>query len=1362
MRKERYLDELIVAAGKKTKEKDYWLDKLSGELEKTNFPYDFRRTGDFKRRIDVVKDKFSPASSLALSKLSAGSDVRLHIILMSLLIVLLHKYTGENDIIFGTPILKPDIDADFTNTVIVIRIRIENGMIFKELLFEARKTYSDAIKNQGYPIEILIDELGLPFVKGDFPLFDVAILGAGIHEKSHLDHVIPNIIFIFSRAGEVIDFALEYNSYLYDGSTAGRIVNHFKRLVETVLADIEIKLSAVDVLTKEEKKQLLQKFNDTAVPYPKEKTIRVLFEDLVEKTPDNIAVVGVNHSAPVEDEHLSSLPPVSLTYRQLNREAGKLADVLIRQGAGPGAVAALLTDRSIERIVGIFAILKAGGAYLPIDPEYPQSRQEYILRDSNAGLLLISRGLEKKIEKLQNLQIGTLFIEPKPEVRAGRGVPGESEPGRKSPSPSFSDPAYIIYTSGTTGKPKGTLIMNYSVTRLVSDGKHIDLDKNDRVLQLSNYVFDGSVFDIFGALLNGAALVLAIGEKVSAVDKLADLLSRENITVFLVTTALFNALVEHKIESFKNIKKVIFGGEQVSVEHSKKALEYMGKGRILHVYGPSETTVYASYYPIDHIEKKDITVPIGRPVTNTSLFVLDKDLRPVPTGVQGELYIGGDGLARGYINRPELTAAVFSDFMYPKPDLLYKTGDLVRWNFAGDIEFLGRIDSQVKIRGFRIELGEIENRLLSFSGVEEAVVLAREHKNGDGYLCAYVVTKNEVENAGELRDHLSQNMPGYMVPSFFTFLEKMPLTANGKTDRKALPDPGTQAAGVYVAPRDDIEKKMAAIWSEVLGIEEEKIGIDDNFFGLGGHSLNATILISKIRKIFNIEVPLTGVFKTPYIRALAKYLKSSQEERYEAIYPMEKREYYATSSAQKRIYIVQQMEPGNIDYNIYSVLKLAGELDKTRMEEALRESIERCESLRTSFRPVSGEPVQFIRGAGDFIFEVEYYDVGAGHAAPVESESTALPGKLAAGIVDELVESFIRPFDLAKAPLLHSRLLKVADGEYVFLMEMHHIVFDGFSMGIFLKEFIALYEGVTLPSLRIQYKDFSEWQRRSAGDKREIERRKNREEYWLKEFSGEIPLLNIKTDYVRPPVKSIEGNTVFFDIGPEESRLLKKLAEEEESTLFMIMLALFNVLLFKLSGQEDMVIGSFAAGRRHADVEGIIGMFVVTLPLRNFPAAHKRFIEFLSEIKERTLKAFENQEYPFEELVEKVVKSRDVSRNPLYDVGLIWQNLDWLSGKTSRIEKKDFRISPYEYHNKTAKLDLYLRGYERGEKIVIAVEYCTRLFMRETIDRFISYFLGIVSAVIKDPGRLLGDIVKISTEKEQAFLTLFSEDLENE
>ncbi|MCP5102042.1 MAG: non-ribosomal peptide synthetase, partial [bacterium] len=578
------------------------------------------------------------------------------------------------------------------------------------------------------------------------------------------------------------------------------------------------------------------------------------------------------------------------------------------------------------------------------------------------------------------------------------------------------------------------------------------------------------------------------------------------------------------------------------------------------------------------------------------------------------------------------TAEKFVKTPHLPVETVYRTGDMVKWLPGGDIEFLGRVDFQVKVRGNRIELEEIESRLIKHPGVKEAVINAFANDSGDNYLCAYMLEAEPGKTLGEeeLREYLSGELPDYMVPTYFMWLASIPLNPSGKTDRKALPAPGLSIGENYTAPGDEIESQLTDLWSGVLGIERDIIGIDADFFALGGHSLKATVLAAKIHKALDVKVPLMEIFKSSTIRGLARYIVESVTEKYTGLEAVEKREYYPLSFAQKRLYILQQMELETTAYNLPRVMPLDMAVDKTLLEETFRKMIRRHESLRTSFIMVDEEPVQKIHD--DVPFEI-----GLG-------EAPSLP----------LIPGFVGPFDLSKAPLLRVGLVKLDEEKYIFMMDIHHIITDGISQGIFEREFMELSANGTLAPLRFQYKDYSCWQNSEA----RLQVLKQQELYWRERFSGELPVPALPIDYARPAVQSFEGSRKVYAIGNDETAALKALAVDEGVTVYMVLSAVINLLLARLSGGEDIIIGTPTAGRSHADLQGIIGMFVNTLAMRNHPAGEKTVRAFLGEVKQHTLEAFENQDYPFEDLVEKVTVARDISRNPLFDVMFALQNLE--------------------------------------------------------------------------------------------------------
>jgi amino acid adenylation domain-containing protein/FkbM family methyltransferase len=775
-------------------------------------------------------------------------------------------------------------------------------------------------------------------------------------------------------------------------------------------------------------------------------------------------------------------------------------------------------------------------------------------------------------------------------------------------------------------------------------------------------------------------------------------------------------------------------------------LAYLGKDRVIHVYGPTETTVYAAYYNINEIAEGVSTIPIGRPISNTSIYILDKYLNPVPLMVYGEIYIGGDGVARGYLNNPELTNEKFlrgvqgGSFFKKRPpgrrrQKIYRTGDLARWLSGGYIEFLGRIDQQVKIRGFRIEPQEIVNYLLTHESIGSVVVLVKEGKTGEPYLCVYFVSDKELGSA-ELRAFLSYGMPGYMIPSYFVQLEEIPLTPNGKIDREALPGPVIEAGAVHAAPTDEIEARLVETWHEVLGTLPFAIGIDDNFFELGGHSIKATLLAAKIHKVFNVNVSLPDIFASPTIRGLAVLIKKAAEDQYISIPLVGAKDYYPLSSAQKRIYVLQQMDDRGIGYNIPSVWMLAGTLDTDKLADVFKRLIERHESFRTSFIEVNEVPVQRVHEEVEF--EIESFLV-AENAWEREEERNIILG-------------FVRPFDLSAAPLLRVGLIGIGDREHILMVDMHHIISDGASVEILTREFASLYNGSggeqDLPVLKLRYKDYSGWQPRGSGG----ESLKKQREYWLKEFSGEIPLLNLPADYPRPGVQGFAGRIAVFSLGSAAAGALRKIGVEEGATLFMVLLAVTNIFLSRMGGQEDIVIGSPISGRRHGELEPVIGMFVNTLALRNFPGGDLTVKEFLADLKERALLAYENQDYQYEDLVEEVNVNRDASRNPLFDTALSIQRAD-----IGQWEFPGLTMENRPFDTGTSKFDLTFFSIEGDEDISFQLQYAVKLFKESTVDRFIGYYKNVVSLIIRDPGRKISGIEVLSPEEKQRIVYDFND-----
>ncbi|NIM15003.1 MAG: amino acid adenylation domain-containing protein [Candidatus Aminicenantes bacterium] len=1308
------------------KQKEYWAGKLSGDtggtglLIKTGSSGKPASPGRETVKIDIPVDLCS-----RLMRLCSQSDLSLYIILLTGIKTLIYLYTRAEDIIVGSPVYRPNVSGETINDFLFIRDTADGNFTFKEFLINVRQSVLEGYENQDYPWEKLVRYLH-GAAETDSPFFtDIVCSLKNIHDPASVEERENMLIFSFEREEEEVRGNLSFNPGVYEKYYVEQIPGHFINILEAALQSIDTKISAIAIVSIEEKKRLLEDFNRREGEYPRDKTIHELFGRQVERVPDCIAVE-------YRDEQL--------TYGELNGRANRLAWVLRSKGIGPDCIVGLLTERSQEMMIGMLGIMKAGGAYLPIDPGYPRERIDYILKDSNASLLLTG------LELLDDCR-GTAWGAAHP---AHKGAP-TSSPAACNLHLSL---VYVIYTSGSTGRPNGVLIEHSALINFLysfCDRFSRVFSPGDRCLSLTNICFDVSVCELFLPLVFGSGLVLMPDEDIYDIEKIENIIVKGCVTFAYLPPTLLEEICAGIGSSGGTVvlNKMLVGVEPIKDYVLESYVRLNPLLEIVNGYGPTEATICAAFYDYRSHEPGGKNVPIGRPLSNTAIIIMHSRGEVVPVGVPGELCISGAGLARGYLNNPELTAEKFLSVSYRSHrsyrsyisfKKIYKTGDLARWLWDGNIEFLGRIDHQVKIRGYRIEPGEIEKQLLTHPDIKEAVVVVREHEDGgkDKYLCAYIVSKRALA-ASELREYLAKNLPEFMIPFYFIRIAEIPLTPACKIDRKALPIPTFKSDREYVAPGNEVEERLAEIWSGVLGIVKEVIGVFDNFFELGGHSLKSTILVSRIHKELHVRIPLAQIFNTPTIRELSGYIAGAVEDKYVSLKPVEKKDYYPASPAQRRLYFLQQMAPGSTVYNIPQVLPLGEDIDRKRVEETFRKLIARHESLRTSFEMVGGSPVQRVHDPGDIEFSIEY----CGYNAPSPNQE--------AGDREVLIAHFIRPFDLSFAPLLQVKLITAVEGENVLFIDLHHIIMDGTSHKILEQEFRDLYGGKELPHLRVQYNDFSEWQNR-----REMkEAMKPREAYWLEQFKGEIPVLHLTYDFDRPAVQRFEGNYVNFILEQGRCRTVKNLAKELDATLFMILLGVLNIFLSKLSGQEDIIVGTPAAGRRHADLENVMGMFVNTVVLRNYPSGNKNLKAFLQELKHRTLEGFENQEYPFEELVEKLSLPRDISRNPLFDVMF---NL---------LNQKEYTVDipaevpegrgGYCHCKRTCKFDLMLNAVDFGDVLLFTLEYSTNLFKEETIERFIAYFKQLVSSIGADDNQPLVLLDIIPEEEREQLLYRFND-----
>jgi amino acid adenylation domain-containing protein len=1018
-----------------------------------------------------------------------------------------------------------------------------------------------------------------------------------------------------------------------------------------------------------------------------------------------------------------------------------------------------MVERSIEMMVGIFGILKAGGAYLPIDPDYPQDRIDYMLKDSAAKVLAIAGTLAGEVEMLRSWEVEKVYLDEVLETPES-----SSQPLNLSTSQllSSSNLAYVIYTSGSTGRPKGVMIEHRSlVNRLNWMQKSYPIGEKDVILQKTTIIFDVSVWELFWWSIQGASVCLLGPGEEKDPEAIAGAIYKHNITIMHFVPSMLNIFLEYfesgaDIGRLSGLRWIISSGEALMAHQVERFYRlFRSNDRdepgLVNLYGPTEAAVDVSYYNCPRGKHRE-TIPIGKPIDNIQLYIVSKEMHLQPVGIAGELYISGVGVARGYLNRPGLTAEKFLSGTYKSyrsyrsyiSKKIYKTGDLARWLPDGNIEFLGRKDFQVKIRGFRIELGEIEDRLLQHEKVKDAVVIAREAVHDDRYLCAYIVSDNSF-HVSLLRDYLSRQLPEYMIPAYFAVLEKIPLTASGKVDRKALPAPGIPDLGMgheYIAPRNETEQKIAAVWSEALGVE--RIGIHDNFFELGGHSLKAVSIITRINKELKVKFPLSVIFDNPTIAGIVEELMQGKGSGGLAITKCPESDHYELSHAQKRLWFFTRMAPDNPAYNIPMTMRFIGELDTLAFEKAIDMLVQRHESLRTAIKveEENGLPVQIIHEA----VEPDILHVDISH----------LPGEEKQQKLRQLIrETGVKPFDLARAPLFRTGMIKSGPRDHVVVFVMHHIICDGWSLRVMIREFSHFYDKVKgnpvddLPSLTFQYKDFVYWQDQLLAGRQLTSHR----DYWINKLGGELPILELPSDFPRYFSASSLGEKITFTIDEPLTQKLKILSGKAASSLYMVLIAAFKVLLYRYSQQEDIIIGTLTAGRSIHEWEKIVGYFVNILALRDTIKGKRTFQDFLGNVRKTILDAFDHQEYPFDKLVDELNVKRDTGRTPVFDIMVVFQNYEEVQLKSSleslkmEVIEKDYVVNKY---------DLYLDIMEMSDHLQVDFEFRNDLYKKETISRMAVHYLNILDCAAGSPDRLISEIDMLSQQEKTQLLTDFN------
>lgn len=1311
-----------------TSQLEYWKQHLAGDLPILNLPTDRPRSTAQTCRGEVVSFVLPPSLVKSLTRLSQQQEATLFMTLLTAFNVLLYRYTGQEDILVGSAIANRNrVETEpliglFANTL-VLRTDLSRHPTFRELLQRVRTVTLGAYHHQDLPFEKLVECLQPDRDLSRNPIFQVLFALRNIQmptlelpELTLSSQDLPRTTARFDLSLDLwespqgLSGAFEYPQDLFDTSTVQRMVGHFQTLLEGVVADCDCPIATLPLLTESEQHHFVE-WTPGTENLPSQ-CLHHLVEAQAATSPDAIAVVYENQQ---------------FTYQELNTRANQLAHHLQKLGVGSGVLVGICVDRSLDMVVGLLGILKAGGAYVPLDPLYAGERLSFMMADAQVSVLVTQSHWSEK-----------LAAQCKVHLDADWQTLLQESPENPSAQVTADCLAYVIYTSGSTGQPKGVQVSHRSVVNLFAATQPLfQFGAQDVWTGFHSYAFDFSVWEIWGALVHGGKLVVVPHSLTQDPSAFYQLLCQAQVTVLNQTPSAVRQLMQEVTNDRPptSLRLLICGGEALSSELASQLLTWQVP--TWNFYGPTEATVWAAVHPIEAISAQLATVPIGRALPNTQLYVLDTHNQRLPIGVWGELHIGGAGLARGYLNRPELTAEKFiaNPFSAQTADRLYKTGDLARYLPDGTIEFLGRIDHQVKIRGFRIELGEIEAVLKQHSAIAQTVVMVREDTPGDRRLVAYSVpTSNQPEClVSDLRHFLQTKLPDYMIPAAFVLLESFPTNANGKLDRQALPIPKwqTELDGV-VAPRTSVESAIADIWAEVLNISQPSVHA--NFFELGGHSLLATQVVSRLQATFQVEVPLRRLFESPTIAGLAEFISSVAPSAEPPIAPSQL-ENLPLSFAQERLWFLNQLNPDDAAYNIPAIVRLQGVLNVTALTQSLNAIVQRHAVLRTSFKMQAGQPIQTIAETLTLPLPVvDLRKAGAQQAQLIQQRA---------------LQDAQTPFNLAQAPLLRVTLLWLQDAEYQVLFTMHHIICDRWSIGVLIRELTALYSAystdqvVTLPELPIQYADFAVWQRqRLQGNVL-----KQQLSYWQQQLEGTLPILKLASQPLsrigaRTP-NTHQSDTHAFSLSGTLSEALHRLSRESEITLFMTVLAALKTLLYRHTGQEDILVGTDVANRNRAETEGLIGFFINILVLRTSLHGNPSFRDLLSRVRETALGAYTHQDLPFSKLVECLQPDRQLHQTPLFQVLFVLQN-----APMPALELPGLTLTPLDAENQASKFDLVLFMTETAEGLSGTWKYNPQFCDRATLTQLSSHFETLLSSIVAQPETRL-NALDMQTETEK-------------
>ena len=1328
----------------------YWKKQLTGAPPVLDLPTDYTRpaTQTFHSGSHTVT--LTPELSVALRALSKSENATLFMPLLAAFLILLNRYTGQDDIVVGTPIAgrnRPAVEGliGFFINSLALRVDLSGQPNFRDVLRRVREVTLEAYAHQDVPFEKVLEELNperslnrtplfqvffnminLPFDRIDLP----GLTGESVFAEDYGSKF--DLTLYVNDQSESIDLTLVYNRDLFKAARMVEMVEQLQHLLTQVAANPNEAITQLSLVTPAARPVLPDPF---AVLDDKwEGAVHTLFAEQAQRVPQNVAVTD-------DDD--------TWTYRELDERSNQLAHYLRASGIQAGDLVAIYAHRSASLVWAILGTFKAGAAFVILDPAYPEARLiEYLHIAQPRGWLHIEAAgsLPDELDQcIETLSCCCRLTLPRRAYAEQQNFLAEYPVTVPAVAVGPDDQAYISFTSGTTGKPNAVIGLHGPLTHFLPWRKRtFALNETERFSMLSGLAHDPLHRDIFTPLMLGARVCIPNPEKIGMAGWLPRWMQQEQITIANLTPAMGKLLVESATDEnsleLSTLRYIFFVGEMLTRSNLSSLRKLCPATTYVNYYGATETQRAVSYFVVPNeaeaAGKEEVS--LGRGIDDVQLLLLNPGGQLTGIGEVGEIYFRSPHLAKGYLGNETLTRERFitSPFTNAPNDRLYKTGDLGRYLPDGSVESLGRADSQIKIRGFRVELGEIENVLSQHAAVSNCVVIAIDVAAGEKRLVAYVVAESNTQpSISELRQFIKLRLPDYMVPSTVVFMDAIPLTANGKTNRRALPAPEQTAndSDSYAAPRTATEELLAGIWSNVLNVES--ISVEANFFELGGHSLMATQVVARVCQAFNISLTLRSLFEAPTVRLLAAVIENAMvNERGLAlppIVPLPRDQYAPVSYAQQRLWLLDQLEPGNPAYNLPGAVRMIGELDVNALEQTITEIIRRHEVLRTTFTTAKGEPVQVINEPSPFkLTVIDLQD-------RIDQESEAQ--RLAA-------EESLKPFDLSRGPLLRTTLLKLGERDHVVLMTMHHIVSDGWSMGVLIGEVAELYaaysrgEASPLPELPVQYADFAAWQRGWLQGE-VLEKQLN---YWKEQLRGAPDFLELPVDNPRPAIQTYCGALEWFSLSPEVSQKLNRLSREQSVTPFMTLLAAFQTLLHRYSSQEDIVISTGIANRASSALEALIGFFVNTLILRTDLSGGPTFNELLKRVREVTLEAYAHQDLPFEVLVEAVQPERNQSYSPLFQVMFVLQN-----APQEEFELPNIKLRPFLINRTTAKFDLTLFMFEDAERFSGYFEYNTDLFDRETIIRITDHFQNLLEEIVEDPDRQLNNLALNEEESEE-------------